>query len=119
VATALKNAPNSSEARYYVQDYVSGRKCFDDYTNNCTSIALSDILGKTIQHSVKVKYGLSGSFAYSAVDVAQPKTTLISYIAVGDMGASGSIKYGSYRNYTEGITVSDMYMGDYVATKLS
>jgi hypothetical protein len=64
----------------------------------CPSVPVEQFWGKTIKHSVTVRYGLQGSFDYTAVDVADATATpLLAYSAEGDMGASGSIKVGHRR----------------------
>ncbi len=103
-------------SKYAIADYVTARRCTG--TGACPSLDLSEVVGKTLQHSVRVKYGLSGTFTYTAVDVANASTPLISYSATGDMGASGSLKHGLYRKVVPGINTVDGYVGDYSAVRL-
>jgi len=104
-------------SRFIVADFVPGRTCVTEGT--CTSIPLSEFEGRTVMHSIRVTYGTSGSFVYSAVDVANATAPMISYSATGDMGSSSSIKFGQYRMYTEGLSQVDSYVGDYSAHRLA
>lgn len=85
----------------------------------CPSASLSKFFGKTVKHSITVKYGLSGTFSYSVANVDTPNTPIMTYAAVGDMGSSVSLKFGQYRNVTEGIRIATAYVGEYKATQLS
>lgn len=104
-------------SHFGVADYITSRRC--NGTGNCPSVPLSTIFGKTLQHSLTVKYGLGGTFSYSTVDVANPGTPIMSYSATGDMGASGSVKFGEYRRVVAGISAADSYVGDYSAQRLA
>ncbi len=107
----------SQGSRFGVTDYNPKRRCAT--TGKCPSIALSSIVGKTIQHSITVRWGLNGKFSYKAVDVAKPKTVLISYSATGDMGGRGSVKWGNYRQVSKGNSAVDTYVGDYSAVQVA
>lgn len=88
-------------------DYVKGlatitdivRPCAKQDSGSCPSVPVANWFGKTIKHSLTVTYGLSGSLTYTAQDISTG-STLISYSATGDMGSSGSIKFGTYRLFT-------------------
>jgi len=101
-----------------INDYVAARACSIN-KGDCPSVPASQLLGKTLRHTVIVRYGLQGTFEYSVRDVANADTALLTYSAEGDMGASGSIKFGNYRAVVKGNTAAQAYLGDYLATQLS
>lgn len=118
IGSDLQTGPDGVPA-FSIADYVTSRRC-TGANGACPTIPLSTIVGKTVAHTVTVTYGLSGSFNYKVVDAADPTgTALMTYQATGDMGASGSIKFGNYRRYVAGISEVDTYVGDYSATRLS
>jgi hypothetical protein len=80
-----------------VQDSIRG-------CSSCASIPLSSFLGKTVSHTLKVKFGSSGTLYYKAVDVASKKT-LLSYSAKGQMGSKASLKAGAYRAVTSELSI--------------
>lgn len=91
-----------------------------DLLGGCPSIPVAQFFGKTVRHSLTVTYGLLGAFDYSVVDVADPGGgSLIEYSAVGDMGASGSVKLGNYRLYTSTLSDAEAFLGDYSARRLA
>lgn len=77
---------------------------------SCASIPISSFLGKTVSHTLKVKFGSSGTLSYKAVDVASKKT-LLSYNAKGQMGSKASLKAGAYRAVT-----SESWLGRLIGT---
>lgn len=117
------------------RDYCGGPVIFLDYMNGlaqlgdavrgcegsgaCPAVALSKFFGKTVEHSITVKFGLSGTFKYSVVDVANPSTPIMTYSATGDMGSSASLKFGEYRNMTDTVRIATAYVGDYSAVQIS
>lgn len=104
---------------------VSGKSMFAiaDYraaaSGTPPAVALSTFLGKTIQHTITVKYGTKGTFSYRAVDVTKPTVALMAYAVRGNMGSSGSIKFGNYRRYVKGLSEVDTYVGDYTAKQVA
>lgn len=98
-----------------IDDYV--RDDCNTVAGGCPSVPVTAWFGKTIQHKLTVRYGLSGTFVYNAIDVATGQT-LISYSVTGDTGASGSIKFGTYRAMNSQIQASSAMYGDYVAKRL-
>ncbi|ORY72393.1 hypothetical protein BCR35DRAFT_307668 [Leucosporidium creatinivorum] len=82
--------------------------------SNCVSLPMASIIGRTLEHNVTVTYGLNGTFTYQMRDVVL-NTTLLSYTAVGDMGAQGSIKYGAYRATYAGMSSITNFVGDHSA----
>ena len=111
-------------------DYKSGQAVITDIVRPtcpdaglggvCPSVPVSQFWGKTVQHSMMVRYGLQGTFDYTVVDVADPVATpLLTYSATGDMGASSSIKFGEYRSYQDYLLDAEAFVGDYVAKRLA
>ncbi|KAI5476933.1 hypothetical protein MNV49_007034 [Pseudohyphozyma bogoriensis] len=102
-------------------DAKAGMAVIGDTVRGCTSCAsvpLAQFVGKTIVHKVTIKYGLSGTFMYSAVDIKNPGKTLLAYRAKGDMGANASLKFGMYRAAIAGMSEARSFLGDYSARKL-
>ncbi|ORY64627.1 hypothetical protein BCR35DRAFT_283153 [Leucosporidium creatinivorum] len=92
-----------------VQDSIRG-------CSSCASIPISSFTGKTVSHTLKVKFGSSGTLSYKAVDSASKKT-LLSYSAKGQMGSSASLKAGAYRAVTSGMSAVKAYVGDFAFKK--
>lgn len=118
IASDLQTDSNGTPA-FSIADYITARRC-TGANGGCPSIPMSAIVGKTMAHTVTVTFGLSGSFNYQLVDAADATATpLMTYSATGDMGASGSLKFGNYRRAVAGISEVDTYVGDYSAVRLS
>lgn len=60
-----------------------------------------------------IRYGIRGSINYSAVEAGKPTVSLLKYYALGDMGASTSLKTGIYRASVDPkMTESKAWIGD-------
>ncbi|KAM0791459.1 hypothetical protein ACM66B_005913 [Microbotryomycetes sp. NB124-2] len=92
------------------------RKC---PSTGCASYPASSWFGKTISHTLIIKYGINGSINYSAVEAGKPSPSLIKYHATGDMGYKTSLKSGIYRASYDGMLPAQMWFGQWVATKVS
>ncbi|SCV72467.1 BQ2448_4004 [Microbotryum intermedium] len=105
------------------QDYINDKVQINDIVRGCkgcTSMRLRDWVGKTIIHTMTVKYGLSGSINYQAVDANNRKVPLLKYsVAKGDMGSSASFKIGMYRAVNSQLRQATAWYGEFKATKLS
>ncbi|SCZ92418.1 BZ3500_MvSof-1268-A1-R1_Chr5-2g07843 [Microbotryum saponariae] len=105
------------------QDYVGDKVQINDIVRGCkgcTSMPLKNWVGKTIIHTMTVKYGLSGSITYQAVDTNNRKVPLLKYaVAKGDMGSSASFKFGMYRAVNSQLRAATSWYGEFAATKIS
>lgn len=78
--------------------------------NSCKSVSIKSFAGRTIQNTLVVRYGSSGTLSYKAVDISSKKT-LLSYSAKGQMGSNGAVKFGLYRGMPA-TTAATAYVGD-------
>ncbi|KAK4054394.1 hypothetical protein OIV83_000888 [Microbotryomycetes sp. JL201] len=92
------------------------RKC---PSTGCASISASSWFGKTISHTMIIKFGVNGSINYSAVEAGKVSPSLIKYHATGDMGYKTSLKSGIYRASETGMLPAQMWIGQWVATKIA
>lgn len=107
-----------------MQDYLQGktqivdfvRPCAQQAGGACPSIPLDYWLGKTVQHTLTVRFGINGQLNYAASNVANG-ATLLTYAATGDLGSSSSLKFGNYRNHFDGMAFTEAFVGDYSAVK--
>lgn len=79
---------------------------------SCASVPISSFTGRTVQHTLIVKFGSAGTLNYVAKDVSNGKQ-LLSYSAKGQMGSSASIKAGAYRAVANGMSAVTSYVGDF------
>ncbi|KAM0791450.1 hypothetical protein ACM66B_005905 [Microbotryomycetes sp. NB124-2] len=92
------------------------RKC---PSSGCASIPAKSWFGKTIEHSVTIKFGVEGTLEYVATDALLPGSApLIAYSASGDMGHKTSLKSGIYRASHDGLQPSEMFLGQWTANRV-
>ncbi|GAA5861278.1 hypothetical protein JCM8547_008543 [Rhodosporidiobolus lusitaniae] len=99
-------------------DYINGQVMVIDTVRGCKpcveySGGTSGWFGNTVEHTLRVTYGTSGSLSYTAAFSSAPSAPILSYSASGDMGSSASLKVGQYRAYEEGEQSGSLqYVGD-------
>ncbi|KAM0751948.1 hypothetical protein T439DRAFT_325130 [Meredithblackwellia eburnea MCA 4105] len=101
-------------------DAKGGKAVISDLVRGCvecTSIPISQWVGKTVRHVMTVTFGINGAINYRAYDILKPQSSLLTYQATGDMGSSTSIKFGMYRAVYPGNSDARSFVGDYVQTK--
>lgn len=82
--------------------------------NGCKSIPFNQFAGRTIQHSLTIKFGSSGTLSYTA---SAGGKTLIAYNSKGNMGSDASLKSGAYRGVTGDMGPVTSYVGDFQFSK--
>ncbi|KAK4056763.1 hypothetical protein OIO90_002315 [Microbotryomycetes sp. JL221] len=78
----------------------------------CTSIPISSFTGRTIKHTLTVKFGSSGRLLYTASNAATGQR-LLSYSFSGNTGSEASLKAGAYREVSSDMTALKAYVGDF------
>ncbi|KAK4056764.1 hypothetical protein OIO90_002316 [Microbotryomycetes sp. JL221] len=92
------------------------RKCPN---NTCATAPASSWFNKVISHTLIIRYGINGSLNYAAMEAGKAAPSIIKYHATGDMGHLASLKSGVYRASYDGMTASQMWLGQWVATRVS
>ncbi|KAK4054395.1 hypothetical protein OIV83_000889 [Microbotryomycetes sp. JL201] len=80
--------------------------------NECASMPISSFTGRTIKHTLTVKFGSSGRLLYTATNAATGQR-LLSYSMSGDTGSDASLKAGAYREVVSGMTPLKAFVGDF------
>ncbi|KIY49661.1 hypothetical protein FISHEDRAFT_72301 [Fistulina hepatica ATCC 64428] len=99
-------------------DAVKDTVAIRDYANGCPrsgcpSIPLDSFTNRTTLHTMKVKFGPSGSLNYAITD-SSSGAKLLTYKVTEAIGSSStSLKFGTYRSAYDGMTVSLAYLGDW------
>ncbi|KAM0791458.1 hypothetical protein ACM66B_005912 [Microbotryomycetes sp. NB124-2] len=78
----------------------------------CTSIPISSFTGRTIKHTLTVKFGSNGKLLYTATNASTGKR-LLTYWMNGDTGSEASLKAGAYREVVSGMTALKTFVGDF------